>query len=217
MNIYSIDFLLTHRLIVDPANCRLVQAIVPLSSRHGGDQQSHHFSHHKGQTPPCFIFVDFRARLGGLCKSALRVVSCCLQCWHWCLCSFTHSSTVWPSSSCSCQPSTAGSQFFSKPRPAQQDALFFQLLLQGYEDVMNLSMVPPKMSHSVEHHLQIRGLPIASYKHAIKLKYIDFICPMSDSSLLTSIGGLKKNLGATRLSGEGVRAHKGCPHGLCGP
>jgi hypothetical protein len=43
--------------------------------------------------------------------------------------------------------------------------LFFQLLLQRYKDVVNPSKVLPQTfrSHSAEHHLETRGLPIASH------------------------------------------------------
>ncbi len=40
--------------------------------------------------------------------------------------------------------------------------LFFQLLLQRFEDVVNPSKVLPQTSHGVEHHLETRGPPIAS-------------------------------------------------------
>ncbi len=40
--------------------------------------------------------------------------------------------------------------------------LFFQLLLQCLEDVVNPSKVLPQTSHGVEHHLETRGPPIAS-------------------------------------------------------
>jgi hypothetical protein len=40
--------------------------------------------------------------------------------------------------------------------------LFFQLLLQRYEDVVNPSKVLPQTSHGVEHHLETRSPPIAS-------------------------------------------------------
>jgi len=40
--------------------------------------------------------------------------------------------------------------------------LFFQLLLQRFEDVVNPSKVLPQTSHRVEHHLETRGPPIAS-------------------------------------------------------
>ncbi len=40
--------------------------------------------------------------------------------------------------------------------------LFFQLLLQRFEDVVNPSKVLPQTSHGVEHHLETRGPPVAS-------------------------------------------------------
>ncbi len=40
--------------------------------------------------------------------------------------------------------------------------LFFQLLLQRFEDVVNPSKVLPQTSHGVEHYLETRGPPIAS-------------------------------------------------------
>jgi hypothetical protein len=40
--------------------------------------------------------------------------------------------------------------------------LFFQLLLQRNEDVVNPSKVLPQTSHGVEHHLETRGPPVAS-------------------------------------------------------
>jgi hypothetical protein len=40
--------------------------------------------------------------------------------------------------------------------------LFFQLLLQRFQDVVNPSKVLPQTSHGVEHNLETRGPPIAS-------------------------------------------------------
>jgi hypothetical protein len=48
------------------------------------------------------------------------------------------------------------------PALAGKLPLFFQLLLQGFEDVVNPPKVLPQTSHGVEHHLETRGWPIAS-------------------------------------------------------
>ncbi len=48
------------------------------------------------------------------------------------------------------------------PISAGKLPLFFQLLLQRFEDVVNPSKVLPQTSHGVEHHLETRGPPIAS-------------------------------------------------------
>ena len=47
-------------------------------------------------------------------------------------------------------------------RPAAQLPLFFQLLLQRFQDVVNPSKVLPPSCHGVEHHLRTEGPPIAS-------------------------------------------------------
>jgi hypothetical protein len=49
-----------------------------------------------------------------------------------------------------------------KPISTGKLPLFFQLLLQRFEDVVNPSKVLPQTSHGVEHHLETRGPPIAS-------------------------------------------------------
>ncbi len=49
-----------------------------------------------------------------------------------------------------------------RPISAGKLPLFFQLLLQRFEDVVNPSKVLPQTSHGVEHHLETRGPPIAS-------------------------------------------------------
>ncbi len=49
-----------------------------------------------------------------------------------------------------------------KPFLAGKLPLFFQLLLQRFEDVVNPSKVLPQTSHGVEHNLETRGPPIAS-------------------------------------------------------
>ncbi len=45
---------------------------------------------------------------------------------------------------------------------ASQLPIFFQLLLQRYQDVVNLSKVLPASSYGVVHHLRMTGPPIAS-------------------------------------------------------
>ncbi len=76
MAISGIDFLRTHNLIVDPANCRLVQAGGRVFPNHCGDERPHSLSHHRS------ITAELEASLGsGRCKTALRVVSCRLECW----------------------------------------------------------------------------------------------------------------------------------------
>jgi hypothetical protein len=52
--------------------------------------------------------------------------------------------------------------FAVRPISTGKLPLFFQLLLQCFEDVVNPSKVLPQTSHGVEHHLETRGLPIAS-------------------------------------------------------
>ncbi len=49
-----------------------------------------------------------------------------------------------------------------KPISTGKLPLFFQLLLQRFEDVVNPSKVLPQTSHGVAHHLETRGLAIAS-------------------------------------------------------
>jgi hypothetical protein len=48
------------------------------------------------------------------------------------------------------------------PALAGKLPLFFHLLLQQFEDVVNPSKVQPQTSHGVEHHLETRGPPITS-------------------------------------------------------
>jgi hypothetical protein len=56
-----------------------------------------------------------------------------------------------------CRPRAAGGG-----RLASQLPIFFQLLLQRYQDVVNLSKVLLASSHGVVHHLRTTGPPIAS-------------------------------------------------------
>jgi hypothetical protein len=186
--------------MVDPANCRLVQA----GDR--GDQRLHSLGHHRS------ISADLEARLGGgRRKTALWVVSCRLERWQRDL--FFHTRSCCPSAggpvfSCCCRPcagslgggrhntalqvvccrlecrqskisystrsccASSGGHFFSGPcrqtagrRSAVSPALagklplFFQLLLQRYEDVVNPSKVLPQTSHGLEHHLETKDRP----------------------------------------------------------
>jgi hypothetical protein len=60
-------------------------------------------------------------------------------------------------------PAAGGGQVTAKPGccPASQIPIFFQILLQCYQDVANPSKVLPASSHGVVHHLRTTGLSIA--------------------------------------------------------
>ncbi len=60
------------------------------------------------------------------------------------------------------QPPDSRPPFTVSPALAGKLPLFFQLLLQWFEDVVNPSKVLLQTSHGVEHHLETRGPPIAS-------------------------------------------------------
>ncbi len=209
MAILGIDFLRTHNLMVDPANCRLVQAggrVFPTTAVTSGPTASVITGASPPTSRPASAVADVKLP-SGLSAAALSVGREALastpvpvtlhQAGQPSAASAAHE---WAASAAadiklpfglSAAASSAGRAASSTPPTpaAHQQAgsssaataagqraavsavsptlagklpLFFQLLLQRFEDVVNPSKVLPQTSHGVEHHLDTRGLPIAS-------------------------------------------------------
>ncbi len=92
-------------------------------------------------------------------KTTLRVVRCRLKCRQSGLIYLTRFASLQQAGSSSA--ATAAGQWTAvsavSPALAVKLPLFFQLLLQPYEDVVNPSNVLPQTSHGVDHHLETRG------------------------------------------------------------
>jgi hypothetical protein len=204
MAILGIDFLQTHNLMVDPSNCRLVQAggrVFPTTAVTSGPTASVI----PGASPPTSRSASAAADIklpSGLSAAALSVGREALsstpvpvtlqQAGQPSAASATHEwADVKLPPGLSAAASSAGrGASHTPPAPAaHQQAgsssaapaagklaavsavspalagklpLFFQILLQRFEDVVNPSKALPQTSHGVEHHLETRGPPIAS-------------------------------------------------------
>ncbi len=103
------------------------------------------------------------------------------------------------------------------PALARKLPLFFQLLLQRYEDVVNPSKVLPQTSHGVEHHLETRGPPITSPFRRLDAQMLaaakaeftalerDGIIRRSSSPWASPLHMVKKPVGSWRCCGDYCR------------
>ncbi len=208
MAILGIDFLRAHKLMTDPANCRLVQAggrVYPTLAVTSGPTASVITGASSPNSRPASAAADVKLP-SGLSAAALSVgrgalsstpdpvallqagqpsaVSTAIE-----RAASAVANVKLPSRLSAAASSASRAASSTPPAPAahqqagsssaatagRQTAvsvvshilasklpLFFQLLLQGFKDVVNPSKVLPQTSHGVEHHLETRGPPVAS-------------------------------------------------------
>ncbi len=164
--ILGIDFLRTHSLTVGPGTCRRVQASGhvfpamavtsgPTASVITGTELLPISSLPSSEPPSAAADVKVPSRLSAAALSAGKAASASppTPAAHQ---QAGHSSAVPAKRQERAAISSVNLALVSKL------PLFFKLLLQRYEDVVIPSKVLPQTSHGVEHHLETRGLPIAS-------------------------------------------------------